>query len=537
MCMKNCVWLAVLLFAFAPFFAFAGGDEVVVVYNKKMPGSKEVAEYYAKMRQVPEKQVFGFSLPTSEVMTRSDFSDLLQYPLARKLESAGLWKFGDVIRTNADSPLPRYSHRVVSSKIRYLVLCYGVPLKIANDPTYWEEVNPSIPELFKENSAAVDSELVWLPLVENKVRLSGPMNNWVYGTTNTALLNPTNGILMVARLDGPSADIAMGLVKKSIEAEQNGLWGRAYFDSRGVIDDPHYKVGDDWILGGAELFRRLGFETVVDKNSWTFPVDFPMSQIAVYAGWYDGNASGPFAQPVVEFMPGAFAYHLHSYSAQTLRSTTLNWCGPLLAKGATCTMGCVDEPSIQFTPNVAAFLIRWTVNRFTFGEAAWTSESALSWQITMIGDPLYCPFAKDPPELSAELLRNNGPLLEWYYLRVVNSAMVRGASLSQLEDYLENLPLTANSAVLTEKLADLCDTQGKPETAIEFYQRALKLKPTRQQKIRIYLTLAQKLITQNRPAGAIENYKALLAEFPDYPGKDVISGKIATLEQKISTVK
>ena len=278
--MKKCVSLIVLLFVFAPFFALAGGDEVVVVYNKKMPGSKEVAEYYAKMRQVPEKQVFGFSLPTSETMTRNEFSDSLENPLARKLESTGLWKFGDLVSTNADAPLPRYSHRVISSKIRYLVLCYGVPLKISNDPTYWEEVNPSIPDLFKENSASVDSELVWLPLVENKVRLSGPMNNWVYGTTNTALLNPTNGILMVARLDGPSADIAMGLVKKSIAAEQNGLWGRAYFDARGVTDS-HYKVGDDWILGAAELFRRLGFETVVDKTPDTFPTDFPMSQIAI----------------------------------------------------------------------------------------------------------------------------------------------------------------------------------------------------------------------------------------------------------------
>ncbi len=47
-----------------------------------------------------------------------------------------------------------------------------------------------------------------------------------------------------------------------------------------------------------------------------------MSHIAIYAGWYDGDVSGPFAAPKVEFMPGAFAYHLHSFSADTLRSTT-----------------------------------------------------------------------------------------------------------------------------------------------------------------------------------------------------------------------
>ena len=59
-----------------------------------------------------------------------------------------------------------------------------------------------MPEL-QRNEAAVDSELAWLPLVKMNIPLSGPLPNWVYGVTNAALLNPTNGILLVARLDGP----------------------------------------------------------------------------------------------------------------------------------------------------------------------------------------------------------------------------------------------------------------------------------------------------------------------------------------------
>ena len=195
------------------------------------------------------------------------------------------------------------------------------------------------------NEASVDSELAWLPLVHMDMPLSGPLPNWTYGATNIAQLDPTNGILLVARLDGPSADIAEGLVDKALEAETNGLWGRAYFDARGLPEsNTNYILGDEWILDAAKISRRLGFETTVDDKPGTFPASFPMSQIAIYCGWYDGNASGPFALPKVEFMPGAFAYHLHSYSAATLRSTTQHWCGPLLAKGATCTMGCVDEP-------------------------------------------------------------------------------------------------------------------------------------------------------------------------------------------------
>src|SRR5580698_10498883 len=84
---------AILLLALAPLGARAGGDEVVVVYNRNLPESKGVADYYARMRQVPEKQIYGFSLPTTETMSRKDFQQLLQVPLAQKLESSGLWKF------------------------------------------------------------------------------------------------------------------------------------------------------------------------------------------------------------------------------------------------------------------------------------------------------------------------------------------------------------------------------------------------------------------------------------------------------------
>ena len=538
--MKIFAWFILLLAVMAPCLARAGGDEVVVVYNKKMAQSKAVAEYYAKMRNVPAKQVFGFSLPTAEMMSRDEFKNELQWPLAIKLKSSGLWKFGKTTIQGADGTLDHFVRCVTASKIRYAVLCYGVPLKITNDPDIHEPryTDPSLPAWFGNNGASVDSELAWLPLLENDERLSGPMTNSLYGTTNAALLDPTNGILLVTRLDGPSADIAMGLVKKSIQAEQTGLWGRAYFDARGLaLTDTNYLLGDEWMLKSADLCHRLGFETTVDDKPDTFPADFPMSQIAIYAGWYTGDANGPFAQPTVEFMPGAFAYHLYSFSAATLRSTSQFWCGPLLAKGATCTMGCVDEPGIGYTPNVLAFLARWTLNHFTYGEAAWAAQAALSWQTTVIGDPLYCPFGKEPEQLHKELQQTHNPLIEWSYLRLVDLAQVRGVPPSALEDYIENLPMTDSSAVLTEKLADLCDFEGKPDSAADFYQRALKLNPSSEQRIRLRLALARELLALNRTADAIQDYKELLGEFPTWPGKPSIYEKLTVLVQKAYGVK
>jgi uncharacterized protein (TIGR03790 family) len=420
---------------------------------------------------------------------------------------------------------------VIASKIRYAVLCYGVPLKISEDPTIHEAIAEKTQPELRRNQAAVDSELSWLPLSQMEFPLTGVVPNWLYGATNAAMFNPTNGLLIVARLDGPTAEVANGLVDKALQAERDGLWGRAYFDARGLEPTNSYYLGDQWILAAAQISRELGFETTVDDKPETFPASFPMSQIAIYCGWYDSDASGPFTLPKVEFMPGAFAYHLHSFSASTIRSTTRCWCGPLIAKGATCTMGCVNEPYLAATPNVAVFL--QTFGRgYTFGEAAWAAQPVLSWQTTVIGDPLYRPFGKSPQKLHAELSRTHNPLDEWSYLRLVDLGLAHGARLTEMSGILENLDAATNSAVLTEKLADLYDAQGKPSSAILTWQTALKLNPSPEQRIRLRLTLGDKLQAAGRLTEAVDNYQKLLADAPDYPGREFIINTLAVLPPK-----
>ncbi len=514
-----------------PFHALAGGDEVIVVYNTRVPDSKRLAEYYAERRQVPKKQIFGFELTTGEEISRKEFHEALQMPLFKKLEQAKLWRL-ESATNGANHESSHVVRKVVSSKIRYAVLCYGVPLKIQPDPNLKEPAEEAMRQELRRNEAAVDSELALLPCVEQDLTLAGPLRNPAYMATNAAALNPTNGVLMVTRLDGPSAAIARGLVDKALEAETDGLWGRAYFDLRG-ISEPSMKPGDDWIRGAAEACRFAGFETVVDTNSWTFPDSFPMSHIAFYAGWYTENASGPFALPTVEFMPGAFAYHLHSFSASSLRTTNAYWVGPLLAKGATITMGCVYEPYLGGTPDVATFIARLIFQRFTFGEAACAGQSVLSWQTTVVGDPLYRPFGTPPQLLNQELERRHSKLVEWSYLQVVNLSLLRGIPMNRMVDFLEGLPATKQSAVLSEKLGDLCAQEGKPSSSTGAYQQALKLDPSPQQRIRLRLALGEKLRELDRDEDAYQDYQKLVEESPNYPDKAAIYQKLATLAQKL----
>jgi uncharacterized protein (TIGR03790 family) len=407
-----------------------------------------------------------------------------------------------------------------------------VPIRIASDPTLKESAAEHLRAELRRNEAAVDSELSLLPLIEQKLMISGPLRNPVHSATNAAWFHPTNGLLMVTRLDGPTAGIARSLVDKALQAEAEGFWGRAYIDLRSVTDT-NMKVGEDWIRGAGEICKQLGFETVADTNGGTFPATFPMSQIAFYAGWYEETVSGPFTRPTVEFMPGAFAYHLHSFSGANLRTANKNWVGPFLAKGVTITMGTVDEPYLAGTPDVGIFAARLIFYTMTFGEAAYAAQNVLSWQTTIVGDPLYRPFGKPPQQLHEELERRKSDLVEWSHLRVVNLNLVRGSTTADVTGYLEQTSTTTNSAVLTEKLADLYSAQGKPASAIDAYQRALQRHPSPLQRIRLRHAFGEKLEAANRDQDAYQNYQKLLEESPDQVDKATVYRKLLLLAQKL----
>ena len=509
----------------APLRAAEAGSSVVVIYNSKMAESKQVAEYYAQRRQVPASQVFGFELPVTESMTRVEFLEQLQKPLLKSLETNKLFTW-----TPAAGPKDS-SQRLLDATIRYAVLCYGVPTKIVRDPQLIESQAEKLPVEFRRNEAAVDSQLACLPVPEQKRIWVGPLINPVYLATNMNQMQPTNGILLVARLDGPSAAVARGLVDKAIEAETNGLWGRAYFDARGLTNG-EYQLGDEWMRASASITRRNGFETELDEKPDTFSAGFPMSQIAFYAGWYDWNVSGPFTRPSVEFMPGAFAYHLHSFSAETLRSTTQNWVGPLLDKGATITLGCVAEPYLIGTPNIAAFLERFLFG-FSFGEAAYAAQKWLSWQTTVVGDPLYRPFSRRPEEQHHDLESRQSTLVEWSSLRWIDTLQVNGTSIDTLITDLEHIPLTRRSAILKEKLADLYWAKKQFSNGFDTYEEVLKLNLTPQQRIRVMLGLAKKRALYGPDRVAAELYQKFLKEFPDYPDQLLIYEKLLSLAQKL----
>ncbi|MFM1769753.1 MAG: hypothetical protein RJA22_2282 [Verrucomicrobiota bacterium] len=494
------------------------GSEVVVVYNLRMPESRQVADYYAQRRAVPTNQLLGLDLPLTEAISRPDYLERLQGPVFRWLEEQGLLTFSPATNVVPGRPeLPPF-RQALAARVRYVLLCYGVPVKILRDPTLKEAGTENLALELKRTEAAVDSQLTLLPVSEAPAPWAGPLRNPFALATNTGYLHPVNGLLMVTRLDGPTPELARALVDRALEGETNGLWGRAYFDLRGLTNGG-YKAGDDMLGMTALAASRHGFEVTLDEKPETFPARFPLSQAALYMGWYDQHVSPLFGQPHVEFMPGAFAYHLYSFSAQTLRTTNDMWAGLLLARGAACTMGSVDEPYLSGTPDLFAFLTRW-LSGWTYGEAAIAAQGSISWQTTIIGDPLYRPFARDAAALRAELEQRQSPFLEWAWLQAINRLRTNGTAAPALQlEFLNStrLPLLNRSAVLTEKVGDLHWAAGNLSDAIEAYENALKRGPSRAQRMRLLLTLAEKRSATGPDDKALGWYEQLLREFPQYP--------------------
>ncbi|MCX8157299.1 MAG: TIGR03790 family protein [Verrucomicrobiae bacterium] len=496
---------------------------VVVVYNREVPDSQRVAEHYAARRGVPGDRLVGLALPRTEVMSRAEYEQQLRQPLLRWLTENGHWQYGG---GGAPTGLP------VRAGIRYAVLCYGVPLKIRAEPGLKEAGAAGLLPALQRNEAAVDSELACLPGSVTNYLITGALPNPFHATTNVGRLHPTNGLLLVTRLDGPTAEVARGLVDKALAAESNGLWGRAYIDLRQTTDT-NYALGDRWLATAGQMLWRMGYWVEVDTNAATFGAGYPMSQIAFYAGWYEEHVSGPFTLPEVEFMPGAFAYHLHSFSAATVRDGRQHWAGPLLAKGAAATIGFTEEPYLAGTLDVPTFVANWLGMGATLGEAAYAAQGNLSWQTTVIGDPLYRPAGRRAEEVHAELVARGSPLVEWSHAKVVVLNLATGLTPVEVMRYLENLTNTSGSAVLTEMLGDLYWQNRKLLDGLYTVESALKRGPSPQQKVRLYLKTAERLQFLQRHPQRLACLEALVKEFPEHPRAAEVKKEIEELKAKL----
>lgn len=111
-------------------------------------------------------------------------------------------------------------------------------------------------------------------------------------------------------------------------------------------------------------------------------------QTAIYCGWYSVRKY----VDAFEFVDGAVGYHIASFEAVNLRDpSTGQWCASLLADGITATLGPVAEPYLHAFPKPREFFGQLYEGKCLV-EAYYHTKPFNSWQLLLVGDPLYRPF-------------------------------------------------------------------------------------------------------------------------------------------------
>lgn len=466
---------------------------VVVVYNGTSPESKELALYYAKKRGIAEDHLVALQTSQEETISRAEFKNTIEDPLHAAFVERGWWKVGTV---------PNQGTIAVQTSIRVITIIRGIPLRVSED-------GPAA-AAGQSNAASVDSELA-LAGVYNKP-LNGPLNNPYFDKKERFYQLPITPMFIVGRLDGPDKATAQRLVDDAMATEAEGLYGKAYIDLA-LKNEAGYKMGEDWLLSIAGKCEMKGIPTIVDSLAGTLPTNYPMTDAALYFGWYTGQADGPFLNPAMKFRRGAVACHIHSFSATTLRSTKEYWCGPLLSKGACAVLGNTWEPYLALCTQLDKFSDRLLSGQ-NLGEAAWGATQTLSWMNVVLGDPLYVPFPANP----ASNDKKKDP--DYKALRLAMERWGKGGPANDaLMKNLKAAGQALNSGTIFEFMAlhSQAGTDAPELAASEWFKLAGQAYTSTPDKIRILLEQADARRREGSSRKAAKMLSDIVAAYPAAP--------------------
>ncbi len=422
--------------------------EVAVVYNADYEGSKALAEYYVAKRGVPATNLVGLHAAFTENIDRPAYLKTIEKPIRdwlgqedrrKRIRCVLLMrgvplKIADVV----DEKLQRAAEAAQSAlkavdneKTQIETLKKRLEESAARDPARAEEVRVRIRELGEKlteietrrrplksasdqanqawsdsvggTGAAVDSELAVIYAANNPVKRWLPnMLNW--RTWSIPGRERVLNTFMTSRLDGPNDALVKRIIDDSVAAEAKGLDGVAYVDARNLhLGTPGVPASfvdfDERVRKVAALVEKTGMKTVLDDREEVFaPGTCP--DAALYCGWYSLEKY----VPAFKWVPGSVGMHVASFEARWLRDPKLQeWCVKMIQEGVAVTFGATSEPFLNTFPDPVELFAFLLTGRYTMAEVYWYTIPVDSWTMTLVADPLYTPFKKNPKITIAQM--------------------------------------------------------------------------------------------------------------------------------------
>jgi len=383
-------------------------SEILVIANRQISASKRIAEYYCKKRNIPDKNIIYLALghKPRETIKRDEYEKSLALPIRKRLQRRFpgeirclVTTYGIPVKVGSQGPMPGKGRKInelkkllSKEKQRLEQLKQNSTLDPQQVSIQTKQINQKITQIKgeigrlsgHETNASVDSELSML-LVQ-----SYDLYRWQPNMLRGQVPDLGFKTLMVSRLDGPDEKIVKGLIDKALTAEKTGLKGNAYIDSRGIVKKDMYGYFDQSLRDlGAFIRSDTKMPIKTEQTGKLFqPGSCP--QTAVYCGWYSVRKY----VDAFDFVDGAVGFHIASYEAQKLRDpSSSTWCAAMLRDGITATLGAVDEPYLHSFPQPKEFFAELFRGNCLV-EAYYRTKPFNSWQLVLIGDPLYRPFRK-----------------------------------------------------------------------------------------------------------------------------------------------
>ncbi len=481
--------------------------QVVIVYNTEVPESRELAEFYSLVRGIPSTQIVGISCTEKATINRATFEKTIRKPLVKKFTDEKWWTLG---QDRNGTKLP------VAGRIKCIALMKGIPLRISRSPLPKGETKETR-QFNQNNEAAVDSELSLMGV--SAYPIGGAIPNPYFNKNYPAAQSPSKFLIMVGRLDAKNYDQCKRMILDAIDTEKEGLWGRTYLDFS--KKGGGFAIGDSWIDEIAKSSIAAGHPTITDRMSNTFVTNYPMTDCALYFGWYTFHRNGPFLNDDFQFKKGAIAVHLHSLSAAQLLNPRQNWSAALLDRGAAATIGNTWEPFLQLSHHFNILYARLRQG-YSLIEAGYMSMNALSWQNIILGDPLYRPFKTTI--VSKETLKNDR---EYKVIRYAQRKFPDPDTRHR--ELLKVAEKTKNGSIYEMAGFRSLELQNFP-AASQAFARAKELFSQPADKLRQDLNLVELQRRKKNTSAAIQLLKQAKLEFKNIPEAQAIAGLLTILD-------
>jgi len=367
-------------------------NEILVLVNGQIPQSVAIGRHYCQRRGVPIENIVSIALgakPT-DAISREDYDRFLARTVRGIIQSMEepetircvVTTWGVPFRVNGRGTLPGMERRVKELQAQ---LDQQRQAGGDKDSQTIKDLELDLDRLTgKETNASVDSELSLVLFGDYELYRWQP-NHYKDDSPDAPFR-----VLMVSRLDGPSPQIAKALVDKAMGAEKTGLHGTIYIDARGIRDNSEYGRYDQSmrdLASWAQTHTNLPVK-LDDAPSLFAPGTCPNA--AIYCGWYSLRKY----VDAFDFVEGAVGFHIASFEAANLRDpNSSEWCPAMLRHGITATLGPVAEPYLSAFPLPLDFFKELLDGR-CLAEAFYRTNPFNSWQLVLIGDPLYRPFRK-----------------------------------------------------------------------------------------------------------------------------------------------